>query len=156
MPLDVEKLKALSPRQKIKKLKEMEELRKKEIQEAEALRKTIEKQVENEKIPEDVKIPETKQVDIAELFISGAENLEGQAQTAPTAHLTEESGAVMYNTGEGMMDKVDYKLNITNEDFVKMEDKLDIRRYSNISEATAKMATASLHILDHAKKYSRG
>ena len=76
MVLDKEKLRALSPAERIRKLREIEKESKKEIEEAEKLIRESEENLRVEEATADVEIPETEEVDITRLF-GEEENLEG-------------------------------------------------------------------------------
>jgi len=66
---ELDDIKKLSPEERIKRLKELEEERKKEIQEAEKLMKSSEDEiVVQEKIRRDIPIPQLKAVDVDHLF----------------------------------------------------------------------------------------
>ena len=73
--IDKAKLEKLPAAQRIKKLKELEKEKRKEIEEAEKLIHETESQIEREGIAESVKVPETKTIDIGSLFAE-EENLE--------------------------------------------------------------------------------
>ena len=66
---DIDELKKLSPEARIKRLKELEEEKRKEIEEAEQLIKQSVGEIEREeKIKQEVPIPQMKAVDVGELF----------------------------------------------------------------------------------------
>ncbi len=66
--LNKAELEKLTPAERIKKLKRLEEENKKEIEEAKRLIKLTEAEISREKIAEAVKVPETKPIDIESLF----------------------------------------------------------------------------------------
>lgn len=66
--LDKKELEKLTPAERIKRLKKIEEENKKEIEEAEKLIKQTQADIERESITESVKVPETKPIDIGSLF----------------------------------------------------------------------------------------
>lgn len=65
---DLEKIKKLPPRERLTKLRELEEKNKQEIEKAHKLMKDSEQQIKFEENLKDVEIPEIKQVNIQELF----------------------------------------------------------------------------------------
>ncbi len=95
MPLDKRELSKLSPEQRIKKLKLMEDERKKEVNEIERLIKESMQELKTDKLAEEV-APEQKAVDISRLFeAAGEEKLERTARQEARASTTE--GARGYN-----------------------------------------------------------
>ena len=66
--LDKAELEKLTPSERIKRLKKIEEDNKKEILEAEKLIKETQGKIEQDSIVESVKVPETRPVDIDSLF----------------------------------------------------------------------------------------
>ena len=95
MPLDKAEFKKLSPEERIKKLKELEEERKKEIVEAEDLIKKTEAEIfANQNIP-DIDVPDITPVDITKMF-EAPEGLEGTVVNTP---VPEESVPVKYDGG---------------------------------------------------------
>ena len=82
--IDKKELKKLSPGERIKKLKLMEEERKKEVDEIERLIKNSMQELKIDKIAEEV-APEQRTVDISRLFeTTGEQRLERTAREAPT------------------------------------------------------------------------
>lgn len=152
MPLDTEKLKDLSNPDKIKKLREFEEERLREIEEAEMLIWKLQSNEDSAKAPEDIKMPEVKPIDISELFLAAQSNtLEAQAAEAVEMPSKEDVALMMYSAGEGIIDKVDYMLNIPEKQEKKKE--FDVRKYANIAEANASIATAFAESRDIARFY---
>ena len=82
MPLDKKELSKLSLKDRLKRLKEVEEERKKEVEETEKLIKETEAGIKQQAIEDKIAIPETKVIDIAELFEKG-EGIEKIAKEAP-------------------------------------------------------------------------
>ena len=80
MTIDKKELERLSPKERIKKLKSMEEERKKEVDEIEKLIRESMHELKTDKIAEEV-APEPRVVDISRLFeTSGGESLERTAR----------------------------------------------------------------------------
>jgi len=82
MAIDKTELSKLSLKDRLKRLKELEEERKKEIEEAEGLIKETEASIKQEQIESKIAIPETRVIDIASLFDTG-EGIEEIAKEAP-------------------------------------------------------------------------
>ncbi|MBI2652588.1 hypothetical protein HYX00_03935 [Candidatus Woesearchaeota archaeon] len=97
MTIDKKELTKLSPQDRIKKLKLMEEERKKEVDEIEKLINASMQELKTGKIAEEI-VPEQRAVDISRLFeASGGQRLERTVrQEAPPAALTK--GTKGYNT----------------------------------------------------------
>lgn len=80
MPLNKKELGRLSPEERIKKLRLMEEERRKEVNEIERLIKESMQEIKTEKLAEEI-APEQKAVDISKLFeTAGGEKLERTAR----------------------------------------------------------------------------
>ena len=80
MPINKKELDRLSPQDRIKKLKQLEEERKKEVTEIEELIKKSMQDLKTEKLAEEI-TPERREVDISRLFERNEDqNLEGAAQ----------------------------------------------------------------------------
>ena len=77
MTVDTDELKKLSPEQRVKRLKEMEEQRKKEVGEIETLIKKSMNDAKNDRIAEKV-APPPQQVDITRLFTEEEKEWRGQ------------------------------------------------------------------------------
>lgn len=86
MALDKKELSRLSPSERIKKLKLMEEERKKEVTEIERLIKESMQELKTDKIAEEI-APEQRAVDITRLFEAGGERLERTAREESPAAL---------------------------------------------------------------------
>ena len=92
MPIDKDELAKLSPAERIKKLKAMEEAGKKEADEIEALIKKSMQEMKIDKIAKDV-APEQRAVDISGLFEAGNEhNLERTARREARGAAKETTG----------------------------------------------------------------
>ncbi len=84
MAIDKKELNRLSPEQRIKKLKSLEDERKKEVDEIGTLIKESMKELKNDRLAEEI-APEQKAVDISRLFEMGNGNgLESTARKAPS------------------------------------------------------------------------
>src|SRR3990167_3186584 len=93
MALDTNELKKLSPEERVKRLKEMEQQRKSEMGEIESLIKKSMNEAKNDKIAEKV-APPTREVDITKLFTE--EEKEWKQQDRRQAQALEEQAGVKY------------------------------------------------------------
>ncbi len=93
MSIDTNELKKLSPEQRVKRLKEMEEQRKKENIEIEALIKKSMNEAKNDKIAEKI-TPPPRQVDITKLFTE--EEREWKTQDKRQTQALEEQAGIKY------------------------------------------------------------
>ena len=143
--LDKKKLQKLSPEQRLKKLREIEEAGKKELKEAETL---IEQTLaEIKEAPADSGPGPAPATDISQLF-GASDNLEGAVQSESKA---EEGGEVKYSA---VTYSTDYKaLDIRPpESAGKTEDTV---KYEGASDQAMK-STATKTDVEASKKYSRG
>ncbi|MBR9699598.1 hypothetical protein GOV09_04035 [Candidatus Woesearchaeota archaeon] len=145
MPLDKDEFKKLAPEERIKKLKEIEEQRKKDLEETEDLIKKTEAEIERTKDIPDMEVPLLEPVDISKKF-EAEDNLEGTVSKEPSK---EETVSVKYTPSS------DYKPAEVDEDViaaVKMEDGI---KYESASEK-GKELDASRAADKHIKKYTKG
>jgi len=155
--LDKEELEKLTPDERIKKLKEIEQENKKEIQEAEKLIQKTEAEITRENIAESVKVPETKPIDIGELFKEeqslettvkeGAPQKEGE-EKSPLYQLSQ-----AYEEAKGML----YSSEALNDNQLERIDQLGERvekmKYQKTSDQIANLAVATKSIVQKLKKY---
>jgi len=143
--LDKKKLQKLSPAERLKKLREIEEAGKKELKEAESL---IEQTLAEIKGPssEGGSAPAT---DISQLFGGAEENLEGAVQSESKAE--EGGGEVKYSA---VTYSTDYKA--FSMEPPKSEGKVeDTVKYEGATEQNVK-STATKTDIESMKKYSKG
>ena len=153
MTLDKDELKKLSPEERIKRLKELEEEGKKEIKEAEDLIKRTEAEIEHNKNIPDIEVPEIERVDISKMF-EAPEGLEttikkeapGEEKENPVKYggMVEDTGEVGYVPDEH--DWVEFDKAAKVEDSVKYE--------SVVQQADD--LTGSRSVLKKIKKYTKG
>jgi len=151
--IDKEELKKLTPAEKIKRLKKLEEQSKKEIEEAESLIKQTEAAIEREKIAESIAVPETKPVDISGLFAPPESALEQAAQEARKEINEDNVKYFVQNAYEGvrealysesardLMDKVD-----------AIGEKLDKVKYMRVSDEIANLAVSAKQMIYKLRK----
>lgn len=147
---DKDELRRLAPAERIRKLRELEEERKKEIEEAEKLIRESVEDLRREKATEDVEIPEAEEVNIEDLF--GGEKLEDTvAKEAPA-----DEDAIKYQTN------IDYDYlrhvdtgNIQNynmEHIEQIRERLADIDYKALSADVAKQVVGTRKVLYELKK----
>ena len=162
MPINKNELTRLSPEERIKKLKLMEEERKKEVTEIESLIKESMRELKTDKIAEEV-TPERRAVDISSLFEAGGEKLERTARD-------ESKGAFMGGKGYQALSQVyqDYsslkKLmgyaatgSLKEEHIAAVDaigERLDKTKYQSASSELANLVVASRAALHKLRKYA--
>ncbi|MBU0614843.1 MAG: hypothetical protein KJ601_02020, partial [Nanoarchaeota archaeon] len=129
MALDTAELSKLSLKERLKRLKEIEEERKKEIAEAEQLIKETQTEINEEQISSKIAIPDAKKIDIAALFEKG-EGIEAIAKEAPN----EFENAVKYQVMQ------DY------ETLVSMYNRADPETLARLDEIGERLEKVSYHV----------
>jgi len=152
--IDKEELEKLPAAERIKKLKELEEENRKEIEEAEKLIQETESQIEREGIAESVKIPDTKPIDIGSLF-GKDESLE----SAVKKESPEEDAGPLYHLAQDYEAAKDiaYGGESINEDQLGWIDQLGERvekiRYHTSSDQIANLVVATKSLIYKIKKH---
>ena len=145
MTLNKEDLRKLSPEERIKKLKEFEEEKSKEAEEAKDLIKRTEAEIERNKNIPDIDVPAIEEVDIAKIF-EAEEGLEGAVDVK-----SEEDSPVKYDAGSGEYVEKPFDEHAQE----KIEKTTDTTKYETTAEQLGELtATSSAH--KTTKKYSRG
>jgi len=98
--MDINEIKKLSPEERIKKLKELEEERKKEQEEANKLIQESIDEIKREELVKQIEVPEQEHVNIDDLFAAESENLEQTVAREPTPEVEEEIGHLYNRLGE--------------------------------------------------------
>ena len=150
MAIDKEKLKKLSPEERLKQLKKLEEDNQKEIDEAEDLIKKTEAELERNMSIPDIEVPEIEPVDISKMF----QPEEGLETTVTQEASKEEDTQIKYESA------TDYEATslwqppeaIKGEDIIKMEDGI---KYESTAEKGDDI-TASRSALKKIQKYTKG
>lgn len=158
MTIDKKELTKLSPEQRIKKLKLMEQERRKEVAEIEALIKESMQALKTDKIAEEV-APEQRAVDISRLFeTSGEQRLERTAreEAHPAALAKGTRGYVAfeqvygaYQKLKGLYDTVSMGGSLSEEQKIeagKAGERLIQDRYSTAGEEVSNLLNAGLSI----------
>ena len=154
----MKKLEKLTPAEKIKRLRQLEEENRKEIEEAEKLVKEIQSGVEREKIAEGVEVPGTKPIDIGRLF-KEEEGLETTVKKeAPSA---EEEESALYQLAQGYEEakEILYGGEPLDEEKLARVDRLGERiekaRYTTTSKDLANLAVATRSLIYKIRKYQQ-
>jgi len=157
--LDKKELAKLSPADRIKRLKKIEEESKKEIEEAEKLIKESKSEIEKEQLGSRVAVPEAKQVDITELFEQPESQLEQSAKQAEEEAADEEKikyqVAQDYEELKGLREEAYTQ---PSDDFLQKVDRIGERlekiSYQTTGEQTTKMLVASQSLIYKIRKYA--
>ena len=165
MAVNKEELNKLSLRERIRRLKQLEEDRKKEIEEIDDLIKDSQRDLRSEEVAEEVS-PETEDVDISKLFRADEEELERTVREgAPAAEETEEGGARYLSLQQAVEDyeelkgmnyaSMDGSLNESQmENIDKIGERLDTTKYVSQSKEVVNLLVASKAALYKIKKYA--
>jgi len=154
MTLEKEKLRMLSPTERIRRLREIEEESKKELDEAEKLIQESMEDLRKEEAVSEVEMPEAGEVDITRLF-GKEEKLEETVKEAKIKEVDEKK--VMYNIGKikEYMEHVgegpanDY----TMEKVGKMSEQLRAIDYTQLTKHIADELNATRNIIYETKKH---
>ncbi len=164
MALNKKEIAKLSPEERIKKLKLMEDERKKEVVEIEELIKKSMQELKTDKIAEEI-APEQKPVDISRLFAASGENLERTAREGSIgAALTKGSKeyqifAQAYNDYSSLKKIMGYaaagSLNEEHQAVIdEINERLDKTKYQSIGAELANILVASKATLHKIRKYA--
>ncbi len=153
--LDKEELAKLSPQERIQRLKKLEEESKKEIAEAEKLIKKSEEELKRDGMESKLAIPESRQIDISDLFEPPQSQLEQTAQEAHEEEPSQEQLQYMVNQayeeaaqlayeqgGEDVLDRVD-----------ALGERLEKINYHSLSDQAVNKVVATRSLLYKIKKY---
>ena len=99
MALDRETLRKMDPESRLQRLRQLEEERKKEVEESDDLRKRAEAELKRVKEIPQMQVPKLEKVDISKMF-APEEGLEGIAQKAPPKEQKEDSMAKYLQSAE--------------------------------------------------------
>ena len=162
MAIDPKDLAKLSPQERIKKLKQLEEERKKEGHEIERLIKESMQEIRTEKLAEDI-TPEQKPVDITKLFESGGEQLERTVNNEKSARAAGKADyqviAQAYQDYSSLKKMMGYAAegSLTEEHLKAVDrigERLDRTKYESASEEIANILVASKTALHKIRKYA--
>lgn len=154
MTIDKKELAKLSPQERIKKLKLMEEERREEVNEIEELIKKSMHELKTDKIAEEI-APEQKSVDISRLFqTTGEDRLERTArEEAPTTGGGTRGYQAIVQTYEAYSQLKAMGTSLTNEQIADIRDRLNTaERYMTEGEKAASKLDASRAVLYKLKK----
>ena len=154
MPLDKKELKKLSPEERIKKLRQLEEENKKEVAEIEELIKKSMQELKTGKLAEEI-TPEQRPVDIARLFeTSGEQRLERTAKegmpasaftTGAKGYVTFSQAYESYQKLKGFDATVSMGSSLTEEqkaEVGRVGERVIADRYAPVGEETADLLNA--------------
>lgn len=157
---DIAETKKLRPGERLKKLKQLEEKRKKEINEIEDLIKVSEKELKTEKVAEDI-VPRQREIDIKSLFEEEGNKLEITAKR--DAPLKESSGKNQYDSFKQIyteLQSIAYASmtgSLTQEQMGVVDEigeRLDKTKYESASAEVANLLVASRTVLYKIRKYA--
>lgn len=156
--LDKEELEKLTPTGRIKRLKELEEENKKEIEDAEDLIKKTESEIDRERIIESVKVPETKPIDIGSLFKEKEESLETTIREESHSAETGAEGPLYqlaqdYQEAKEMLYS-DEKLDENQLEWIdSLGERVEKIKYQTTSDEIANLAVATRSVVYKIRKY---
>ncbi|MBL7055195.1 hypothetical protein ISS05_05560 [Candidatus Woesearchaeota archaeon] len=165
MAWDKNELSKLPLRERIRRLKQLEKNRKKEIDEIDNLIKDSQKELSTEEIAEEIS-PESKEVDISKLFGSEEEDLEGTVKKEAPAEETEEAGESRYLSLQQAVDDYEELRGLgynsiggglsenQMEAIDQIGERLDRTKYTSASREVANLVVASRAVLYKIKKYA--
>ncbi len=155
--INKKELEKLTPAERIKRLKQLEEENKKEIEEAGKLIKETQSQIEKEKILESVAVPETKAIDIGALF-KEEKSLEAtvREEAPPDA---EKADGHLYQLAQAYQEAKEllYSSEPLDRNQLEWLDKLGERvekiKYYSTTEELANLAVATRTVVHKLKRY---
>lgn len=157
--LDKEELEKLTPAERIKKLRKIEQENKKEIEEAEKLIQRTETEIEREKLTESIKVPETRSIDIGKLFEEEKESLEATVrQEAPAAEGAKEESQ-LYQLAQAYEEvkelyQSEEPLNERQLEWIdRLGERVEKARYETLSKDVANLVVATRSLLYKIRKY---
>lgn len=156
MALDKEKLRRLEPEERIRRLREIEDESKKEIEEAERLIRESEEDIRREEAVSEVEMPEAETVDITKLFGEEEEKLEETVrEEAPLEETDEEK--VMYEV-EKIRDYMEHVGESPVSEYTmgkveRMSNELNSINYAQLSRQAADEFNATRNIVYEMKKH---
>ena len=155
--LDKEKLAKLKPAERIKRLKEIEKESKKQIDEAEKLIKKSEEEIEKEEVEKKVRVPETRPVEISDLFEPPPTQLERTAEEAQRVEPTGEQ--LQYMVNQAYEEATELAYQEPTEDVLDRIDALGERlekiSYRTLTKEAADRVVATRSLIYKIKKYSQ-
>ncbi len=154
-----EELAKLPPEERLKRLRELEEETKKEIKEAERLIKETEEEIKREKISESVAIPETRPINIGDIF-KEEEGLESAVrEEGVTEQPSEGEQTTLYQLIQDYNEakEILYSQELIDEKKLEWLDELGERiekaRYVSTSDKIANIVVATRSLIYKIRKY---
>lgn len=162
MAINSKDLAKLSPQERIKKLRDLEEERKKEVHEIERLIKESMQELRTEKLATEI-TPEQRPVDISRLFESNGDKLERTVNNEKSARSIGKGDyqvlAQAYQDYSSLKKMMGYAIegSLTEEHLKAVDrigERLDRTRYESASEEIANILVASKTTLHKIRKYA--
>jgi len=162
--INKEELMRLSPEERIRRLRQLEEERKKEIEDAQKLIRESEGQIERDRSLEDVEVPEAPSVDISKLFgAEEKETLEGAVEEAPQPEMegehlryqVQQDYEALKELQEGMINNTVNPYDAANQ-VNEIEERLNTINYQQAKQESKEVAdqlVASRNVIQMIKKY---
>ncbi|MFH2028179.1 MAG: hypothetical protein ABIJ08_03505 [Nanoarchaeota archaeon] len=154
--INKEELAKLNHADRIKKLKEIEEDSKKQILEAEDLIKESEVAIEKESVEKKVRVPETKKVDISDLFGPPPEDLEGKTREAVVEETSTKQ--LQYMVNQAYEEAAGLAYQAPTDDVLSRVDalgeKLEKINYRSLTKDVANRLVATRSIIYKLKRYN--
>ncbi len=142
-----DELSKLTPRERIKRLKELQEARKKDIAEAEKLIESSEEQAEGDELADRIEVPDSRIVDISSLF-----GPEDEVATTKEEVTEENVKYFVQEAYDAAVDAMESGQEVNREAIRDLGSKLQSVKYMHPSDEIAKRAVAALGIFYEIRK----
>jgi len=152
--LNKEELAKLKPEERIKKLKELEEASKKEIEEAKKLIEKSEQELAKDDIVRRVSVPQSRKIDISDLFEQPKSKLEKEAQEAkvePTPEQVKYMVEQVYEEAAGLAYEENSKDKMARIDALGL--KVEKIKYHGLTEEVVNKVVATRSLIYRIRKY---
>ena len=154
--LDKEELAKLSPTQRIKRLKEIEEDSKKDIAEAEDLIRRSESEIETAESEKKIAVPESRKVDISDLFGPEPSQLEAKAKEAKKEPSQQQ---LLYMANQAYEEATSLAYREATPELLEQIDelgeKVDKMQYHSLTEEITNKVVATRSLIHKIKRYSQ-
>lgn len=155
---DLKEIRRLRPGERISKLKELEEKKKREIEEAERLIEDSIAEIRGERIKEEIEVPEPREVDISRRFLPEEEaTLERVAAEAEIREEIQETvnqyATRLEELKEGIYENPERAYEFVREAREQMERLSEIGQHYTLSGAAARAFSTAANIYEDIKRY---
>lgn len=154
---DLKEIRKLRPGERIARLKELEEDRKKEIQEAERLIEDSIAEIREERIREEIEVPRAGEADISHHFIPKDQSLESVAQREKPAEVLEEAvsqyASRLEEIREGFYENPERAYELMQEAREQMVRLNEIGEHYSLTKSAARAFSMAVNIYEDLKKY---